>query len=68
MQQNVLPLIVNNIGQNKGEEIYSHTLLNSLVVPIKLVENPSPLVHLHFKQDRKTNKGLLQALISDMKL
>ena len=29
------------------------------VVPIKLIENPSPLVHLHSKQGTKTNKELL---------
>ena len=52
MQQNV-----NNIGQNKGEEIYSNTVhcltdcdatnvpmckYHGKVVPIKLIENPSP--------------------------
>ena len=30
MQQKVLLLNVNNIGQNMGEEIYSHTLFNKL--------------------------------------
>ena len=29
------------------------------VVPVELIENPSPLVHLHSKQCRKTNKELL---------
>ena len=29
------------------------------VVPIKLIENPSQLVHLHSKQGMKTNKELL---------
>ena len=31
MQQKVIHLIVNNIGQNMGEEIYSHTLFNRLL-------------------------------------
>ena len=30
MQQKVLHLNVNNIGQNMGEEIYSHTQINRL--------------------------------------
>ena len=80
MQQKVFLLNVTNIGQNMGEEIYSHTLLTDCDttnvpmcqyhgkgVPIKLTENPSPLVHLHSKQDKKTNKELFYALISDMK-
>ena len=29
------------------------------VVPIKLIENLSPIVHLHSKQRRKANKELL---------
>ena len=43
-------------------------LYHEKVVPIKLIENPSPLVHLHSKQSRKTNKELFQALINDMKV
>ena len=63
MQQKVLLLNVNSIGQNMGGEI--STIIQCItdrdttnvpmrkyhgnVVPIKLIERPSPLVHLHSK-------------------
>ena len=71
MQQKVL-LLNDTIGRNKEESfIVIHCLTecdttnvpicyyNGNAVPIKLIEIPSPLVHLHSTQGRKTNKGLL---------